>query len=223
MRSDSPPAVETANDRFKRGFGSWFWFGLLAATLAHATLFLAFPDIAVADLGPDAVSMKGVEIPERIELPPPPDDVARPAAPEIGDVDVDEELTIPRTDFDANPPSLLPPPPGSRDNDLSRSPTVTPMTLAPRLLNGDEVARVLQRFYPPTLRDAGIGGTVHVWLFLDAEGHVVRTLVNESSGYGDMDAAALRVADRMKFSPAQNRDRPVPVWVTISITFEVGG
>ena len=27
---------ETANDRFKRGFASWFWAGLTLATLLHA-------------------------------------------------------------------------------------------------------------------------------------------------------------------------------------------
>jgi TonB family protein len=34
-----------------------------------------------------------------------------------------------------------------------------------------------------------------------------------------MDEAALDVARVMKFSPAKNRGRPVPVWVSIPITF----
>lgn len=35
------------------------------------------------------------------------------------------------------------------------------------------------------------------------------------------DKAALKVAERMEFSPAYNRDQPVPVWVDLDITFQV--
>jgi hypothetical protein len=43
------------------------------------------------------------------------------------------------------------------------------MTVRPRLLNSRGVARALERFYPPPLRDAGIGGTVVVWFYIDTE------------------------------------------------------
>lgn len=220
MRSDSPPAVETANDRFKRGFGSWFWIGLTTATLAHAALFAFLPGFGLDPASADDGGLTFVPLPD-IPLPEPPEPIRSPVAPVIGGPDVDPELTIPSTDLEAYSTDVMPPPPGSRDDDLSKAPTFTPTTVSPQLENGDEVSRLLQRFYPPLLRDAGIGGTVSVWFFLDRSGKVVRTLINESSGYAELDSAALRVADRMRFSPAWNREKRVPVWVSIPILFEV--
>jgi TonB family protein len=48
---------------------------------------------------------------------------------------------------------------------------------------------------------------------------VVRTQLSRSSGHPPLDEAALVVAATMRFSPAMNRDRPVPVWVEIPIVF----
>ena len=219
MRSHSPPA-ETANDRFKRGFGSWFWLGLLAATLAHTALFVFFPSVGIDPVAIDARHPTVFAIPEP-PMPEPPEAIQPPAAPVVATEPVPAEATIPKTGLDDVPPTLLPPPPGSEDEALPGGPEFTPMTMAPRLENPGEVSRLLQRFYPPLLRDAGIGGTVSVWFYIDTDGRVVRTLVNESSGYADLDAAALKVADRMAFSPAWNRDKRVPVWVSLPVVFEV--
>src|SRR5262249_50002344 len=40
----------------------------------------------------------------------------------------------------------------------------------PVLLNAEEVSRGLQRNYPPLLRDAGIGGEVVIWFYVNTEG-----------------------------------------------------
>jgi protein TonB len=83
----------------------------------------------------------------------------------------------------------------------------------------DATARLLERAYPPLLRDAGIGGEVNVWFLIDEGGAVQKTLVNESSGYPALDEAALGVGRSMEFTPARNRDKAVPVWVSIPIKF----
>ncbi|MEJ2502602.1 MAG: energy transducer TonB [Gemmatimonadota bacterium] len=217
MRSIPHPAVSTANDRFKQGFGSRFWIALTLATLAHAAVFLLAPGIAVDAVAAEGGGVEFVPLPD-YEIPEPPE-VVRPAEPVFGAVEVDPTLTIPSTSPDAyDPGDLAPPPPAG--GDPSDTPFFTP-TLRPRLLNEGEIRGTLTRFYPPVLRDAGIGGTVHVWFFLDETGRVVKTQIDRSSGYADLDAAALEVADRMEFSPAENRDRKVPVWVSVPITFEV--
>ncbi|NIP82657.1 MAG: TonB family protein [Gemmatimonadetes bacterium] len=100
-------------------------------------------------------------------------------------------------------------------------PTFTPMTERPRLRNAEEAARLLQELYPPLLRDAGIGGTANIWFYIDETGRVADARVNESSGYQALDAAALRAAERMEFTPARNGDQQVPVWVALDMTFEV--
>lgn len=111
--------------------------------------------------------------------------------------------------------------PGKTDVDLRNGPTFTPYTVAPRILNRDEVATALQREYPPLLRDAGIGGRVIVYFFIDAEGRVQEVRVDKSSGHPALDAAALNVGRAMRFAPAMNRDKKVPVWVSFPITFTV--
>jgi protein TonB len=108
----------------------------------------------------------------------------------------------------------LPPP-------VEAGPAFTPYTVAPFLRNAAEVARALRREYPSSLRDAGIGAQVLLWLFIDQTGRVQRTVVKTSSGFETLDAAAARVAMIMEFSPALNRDRNVPVWVSVPVDFKV--
>jgi len=79
----------------------------------------------------------------------------------------------------------------------------------------------MEREYPPLLRDAGIGGTVRVYFFIDENGTVQDTRIDQSSGHQALDDAALEVAGIYRFSPALNRDKKVPVWVSFPITFQV--
>jgi len=109
--------------------------------------------------------------------------------------------------------------PAEPNPDLSTKPTFTPWTVQPDVRNRDEVERALEREYPPLLRDAGIGGTVDVWFFIDEVGKVVRTQVDKSSGHQALDEAALEVARMIQFTPALNRGKAVPVWFTLPITF----
>ena len=107
----------------------------------------------------------------------------------------------------------------SPTENLSSAPTPTPYTARPDIKNRAAVARAMEWAYPRILREQGIGGVVDVWFFVDEEGKVVRTLVNRSSGISALDAAALRVADVIEFTPAMNEGRRVPVWISLPITF----
>ena len=69
------------------------------------------------------------------------------------------------------------------------------------------------------LRDAGVGGTVLMHFFIDAAGSLENVLVAQTSGFEQLDQAAMRVAEVFEFSPALNRDERVPVWIQVPITF----
>jgi TonB family protein len=211
---------ETANDRFKRGFSDWLWISLILATLLHAALFLLLPRFGVDEWAFAATEMETVDLPDQIEIPPPPEAIQRPATPVISEAQIDDDITIAPTTFEDNPIDNLPPPPTGQA-DLSDAPVYTPMTVRPRLQNVRQVQTALQRHYPPMLRDAQIGGTVNMWFFIDENGRVLRTQINTPSGYDAFDQAAINVAQMMEFSPAYNRDQRVPVWVAFDITFEV--
>jgi protein TonB len=210
----------TANDRFKRSFGTWFWGSMIVATVAHFCVFNFWPEMTAEDVSYTADELEAIELPPEIEIPPPPEAIARPATPVIASADIDEDITIAPTTFEDNPVEELPPPPTEvATTDISAAPVFTPMTVRPGVKNRAEVSRAMEREYPPLLRDAGIGGTVNVWFFIDEEGRVINRLVQESSGHKALDDAALKVADIIEFTPALNREKRVKVWISLPIHF----
>ena len=222
--TEAVPALEvqeTANERLKRSFSSWFWGSMIAATVIHFAAFAFWPELTAADFSFDSTELEAIELPPEIEIPPPPQQIARPATPVMASADIDEDITIAPTTFEDNPVEDLPPPPEEQVVDISAAPTFTPFTVAPDILNRGEVIRAMEREYPPLLRDAGIGGTVQVFFFIDEEGVVQQFQVNVTSGHQALDDAALAVAGVYRFSPALNRDKRVPVWVSFGITFQV--
>lgn len=214
------PHRETANDRFHRRSESWVWGGILAAVLLHFGLFVFSPEISVADMsGLDENPIEVVAPPE-VDIPEPPAAITRPVTP-VASVDpIATDITIPETTFEANPAEDLAPPPTSEEGTADYRQWVPSMT-APRVLNPDEVEDALRRAYPPLLRDAGIGGTVGVLLWLNESGGIDRAAIGSSSGHSGLDEAALQVVDVMRLAPALNRDRAVSVLVQIPVVFEV--
>ena len=227
MTAEAVPAAaaevmaETANDKLKRTFNSWFWGSMIAATFLHFGTFAFWPELTAEDFSFESEELEAIELPPEIEIPPPPQQIARPATPVMATTEIDEDITIAPTTFEENPVEDLPPPPEEVATDLSAAPTFTPFTVAPQILNRAEVVRAMEREYPPLLRDAGIGGRAVVYFFIDENGIVQDRRIFESSGHQALDDAAMAVADVYRFSAALNRDQKVPVWVQFPITFQV--
>lgn len=89
----------------------------------------------------------------------------------------------------------------------------------PALLNSDAVSRIIQRLYPPSLVERGVGGEAVLRIWLDERGRVVRSMVSSSAGHPALDAIALAVSDSMRFRPARNRDDSVRVIVRMPVVF----
>lgn len=212
-------SVETANDAFKASYLDWLYGGIIAATVVHFAFFQVFPNLQAADMGGATEEMEAVELPPQVEIPPPPKQISRPATPKVAEANVEEDVTIAKTTFEDNPVEKLPPPP--KAGSPKDRPSFIPRDVEPRATNDDEIRRLLRRYYPPGLKDAGIGGTVTLWLFVNDQGQVEKTQVQKSSGYEAMDKAAVRVARNMEFKPAINKDKPIGVWVSRNITFQV--
>ena len=211
---------ETANDRFKKTFNSWFWGGISVATVMHFMLFAFFPELTAADVRYGFREFESVELPPEVDIPPPPEQISRPAVPVVAATELEEDITIAPTTFEENPVDKLPPPPSDASK-LGDKPVFTPFTVRPEIKNRREAVRIVERAYPKLLRDAGIGGNVNVWVFIDVNGKVKNAQVQKSSGNSSLDNAALTAAQKFQFTPALNRDKRVSVWVAIPISFSV--
>jgi protein TonB len=90
------------------------------------------------------------------------------------------------------------------------------------VLQRSGLSRLLERHYPPVLRDARVSGRVVIELVVDEEGVPVegsaRVIEASHPAFGE---AALRAVDRFRFSPARIGRTPIPVVVTIPIQWTV--
>lgn len=103
----------------------------------------------------------------------------------------------------------------------AEQPTFVAYDTPPVLENGGEIQQVLMRAYPSELKNAGIGGRVEMWLYVDLSGAVTNHELKTSSGNEALDRAAAEVVRQMRFRPARNRGEPTAVWVSQWLTFQV--
>ena len=211
---------ETANDRFKETFSAWLWGGIVVATVFHFGLFAFFPELTASDVSYGVSEFEAIELPPEIDVPPPPEAIQRPALPVVSQTDLEEDVTIAPTTFEENPVDNLPPPP-TQASRLGDQPVFTPYTVAPRVRDPDKAAKIVEEKYPNVLKNAGIGGRVLVWAFIDANGAVKNVQVKEGSGMKRLDDAAVAAVKEFEFVPALNYDHKVPVWIQIPITFQI--
>ena len=92
----------------------------------------------------------------------------------------------------------------------------------PELSNRADVGRQISRNYPPLLRDAGVTGQVTLRMRVLEDGHVDPESISvENSSHDAFADAARKVVERMRFRPAKVGGRPVKVWVTLPVTFQL--
>jgi protein TonB len=75
--------------------------------------------------------------------------------------------------------------------------------------------------YPRLAEQAGITGLVWVKALVDEEGSVRKAIVGKTSGVNSLDEAAVKAAYKCKFKPGIQNNRPVKVWVTYKVEFEL--
>jgi protein TonB len=88
------------------------------------------------------------------------------------------------------------------------------------LLDRNGLARLLERHYPPMLRDARVSGRVVVELIVDRDGRVrpesAKVIEASHAAFGE---ATVRAAERFRFRPAKIGGMMVPVKVSIPIVW----
>jgi TonB family protein len=209
----------TANDRLKERFEPILALSLLAATVTHLLVLELWPAMSTPVQEHSDRAIAVIAPLDPIDLPPPPEALARPLAP-VASTNVSPDVTIPEIPWD-RPVALPPPPPEPVARGGESAVPFTPWDVPPRIANPVEVQRALERAYPPLLRDAGIEGTVELLVHIDARGRVIEARIGKSSGFEALDTAARSAVSAYRFHPAQNRDVPTAVWTSVPVTFEV--
>ena len=158
----------------------------------------------------DQIIIENIDIPQtqQIDNTPPP---ARPSIPvPSDDEDIADDLTLDELDFDDFSNMDAPPPPPS-------GPKVAfiPYDLAPR------AKTAIKPIYPEIAQEAGIEGVVVVQAFIDERGRVKETLILKGVPNTGLDEAAMDAIRRTKFHPAEQRERPVGVWISIPVNFRL--
>jgi protein TonB len=75
--------------------------------------------------------------------------------------------------------------------------------------------------YPERMRAIEAEGLVIVGAALDTLGRVFDTRVLKSSGFAELDSAALKAIGRARFSPAMQHDKPLAVKISVPVRFSL--
>lgn len=203
---------KTPQADLKQRYPRWVEIGLVLSLLVTVSLFLAFQRFETSLVLKNIVEepLKVEKIPRTEMLKPPP----KPERPKIPvEAEADEEMP---EDFDIDeifdyPQELADvPPPPEEDEPVVEFHAVS---VKPR-----EIKRV-NPVYPELAQKAGIEAQVVVKVLINTRGEVEDALILK--GHPLFDAAALTAARQFRFTPAEQRDRKVKVWISIPFNFRL--
>ncbi len=151
-------------------------------------------------------------------LPPPP----RPPIPIEAPSDEmdDEDIEFESTELEDNQTQLPPPDPIAQEEEeeIEAIPFYA-VQKKPEIIGG--IAAIMKLIkYPELAKRAGIQGKVYIEAFVDKEGNVYNAVVVKGIG-GGCNEEALAAVMKTKFVPAAQRGKPVPVKLTIPISFQL--
>ncbi|UCG51992.1 MAG: energy transducer TonB [Candidatus Latescibacterota bacterium] len=205
-------AQAAANVEFKAKYGKYVRRSLLGAILIHAALFILSPPFEFKPYQLKEERFEVVELPENIEIPPPPKEIAMPQVPveAASDEDADEVDELPETTFEDFSDMPPPPPPGGSDSGVFLAFDEPPVLID-----------FVKPKYPDLAREAGFEGTVRVRVLVGEDGKVLAADVLSSDVSPAMEQAALVAAKKCRFKPAKQRTTPVKAHVMIPFNFRL--
>ncbi len=172
-----------------------------------------------------AASLMSAEIPSRPALNP----KSVPISAQRQVSDSERALDLPGYVSEQNPQRSLA---VGTDSDIQTLKTaLVPSVVPASQADGPDVARKAQPDYmhnpapeyPRLLREQGLGGTVWLKVWVDAEGHPADIRLLKGSGYRLLDDAALSAVRQWRFLPARTGEQSHASWVEFPIQFSIRG
>lgn len=168
----------------------------------------------------EQINIEEVQQTTQIEQPPPP-----PKPPVPVEVPNDEVLEDVALDLDASldldaPVDNTPPPPPPTEEEVEEEPEIFVIVeKMPDLIGGLQGIQSKIR-YPDIAKKAGVEGRVIVQFVVDEAGNVTDPVVVRGIG-GGCDQEAVRAVSQAKFTPGEQRGKPVKVKMSLPITFRL--
>lgn len=202
----------TANDLFKAKYNKYMRWSAVTAVCLTSLFFLFSPRYVPNPYKLIQTVIQVVDLPETIELPPPPKDIPPPpkaveAAPDdevtedvpIADtlMDFDDMLTTPTSDF------------GSGSGDVFVASQEKP-----------ELIHFVSPDYPEIARISHLEGTVIVKVLVGPDGRVLEAQILQGV-HSMLNEQALKAARKCRFKPGKQRNIPVKAWMAIPFRFRL--
>ncbi len=208
------PAVD-----LKKKFPKVFWTCTGISVFLHAMMAVIFPtfDISATAGRKDQIIIILDDIPEtrQIQRPPPP---PRPAVPiETESEDVPDDVTIESTDldFDQAPVDLPPPPPPG----ATAAPEEEEILEFWKVEEKPKLVKSAKPKYPEIARKAGLEGNVFLRFQVGKNGRVSKIQILK--GQEIFRQSAIDAVAQFVFKPAMQNDKPVGVWMTQRLKFNL--
>lgn len=205
-------ALSTENARFKARYPVYMRWSLLISFVTFTLILLFSPELKIEPYRLKEDTIEVIDIPESLDIPPPPEELPKPqvpieAAPDAeveDDVEIADTLVEDFSDFNSLPTGGA----GGSGNGFVAFDTKP------------EIVKWVQPQYSEFAREAGLEGVVMVDVLVGTDGRVKEARVSRSV-HSALDSAALAAARKVLFTPGKQRDIPVEVWVTLPYNFSL--
>ena len=186
--------------------------GLAISVIGHVIYLIFGPAPEAKPYQLREKKIEVIDIPDEIYIPPPPQEVERPALPQEAEItdDVDEEETIETTEFNPFQPPVAP-------QRRQEQEVFVAFDTPPRAIRTEKPE------YPELARQAHAEGLVIVQVTIDETGRVINARVIKSDTIQSLEEAAVKAAYKCLFKPAKQRDLPIKVRLAYPINFTLTG
>lgn len=186
-----------------------FFWALMSGMGPRIVAVLKPPPIQMIPVTPDT-PVEPVKRRGEVELEPLIDRifVPRPQIPDEEPVSADKDKSVPLQGASDDPP------PHADHSPTAPAPVVELPVIDPRVPLSEPI-------YPPAEIRLGHSGTVMLGVYVLENGRVGEVRIEHSSGFPGLDMTAQREARRWRLKPGTQDGRPVAMWKTIPITFQL--
>jgi protein TonB len=204
-------ALHTENDRFKARYGRYIRWSVVIAFAIYIAVFWLSPQIHITPYHLPEETIEVVDIPQALDIPPPPEEIPRPQVPieAAPDAEVEDDVEIADTlPEDFSEMAIPPQAGGGTGNDFVAFDTKP------------EILKWVSPVYPEFAREAGLEGLVIVNVLVGTDGRVMDAVIIQPV-HDVLNKSALEAARKCLFSPGKQRNIPVPVWVALPYKFSL--